>query len=99
MVFGVPRKCKNGDFVWDILTKTEFSNVWLFGAVLEGLGAVLGGLGSIFGRLGAVLGNGSGEVLTSWSVLGSLSEAILCVLFIFNCFLSDFGSFLRWFCN
>ena len=65
------------------LKKTEFSNVWLLGAVLEGLGAVLGGLGSIFGRLGAVfgrlgavLGNGSGEVLTSWSILGSLSEAI-----------------------
>ena len=63
MVFGVPRKSTNQHFVWDISTKTEFSNVWLLGAVLEGLGAVLGGLGSIFGRLGAVFGRlGLGEL-------------------------------------
>ena len=56
MVFGVPRNTKNRHFVWSLLKKTEFSNVWLLGAVLEGIGAVLGGLGSIFERLGAVFG-------------------------------------------
>ena len=43
------------------LKQTKISNVWLFGAVLEGLGAVSGGLGSIFKRLSGSLGERFGR--------------------------------------
>ena len=57
--------------------KIVFSNVLLLGAILGGSWSGLGGSWDNLGRHGAFLRDGSGEVLTSGSVLGSILGSLL----------------------
>ena len=100
MVVEVLQMSENEHFVWDIIKKLCFPTFCFFGLswrVLgqswSGLGVVFRGLGAVLRRDGAVLGDGSGEVLTPWSLLGSLLEAAWGPLLIFIRFCMDFVSF------
>ena len=61
------------------------------------LGADWGGLWAILERVGGVLRAGSNEILTFWSVVGSLLEAVCGFLLILKLFSIDFLLFRRGF--